>query len=593
MAFDSRFIDELKLNINIVDVVGREVHLKKAGANYKGLCPFHSEKTPSFMVNEEKQIFNCFGCGEKGDVIRFVQRFFNLDFLDAVDKLCEENGIRKPERSGGPRIDYDKYYEINAKAARFFFRRLTEGPNAGYSYIRGRGITDQTISHFGLGYAPSDFTSLTRHLLSEGVEGKDMIKLGLAAEGRKGLYDKFRNRLIFPIFNTQGKVIGFGGRALDDSKPKYLNSAESEIFLKKNNLYALNFTKKEITDANQAILVEGYMDVISLYQNGVRNVAASLGTALTENQARLVGRYSKNVILSYDSDEAGVKAALRGVGVMKSAGINVRVLSVTDGKDPDEFIKAHGREAFGRLVEGSVPGTAFMLESEKKHYNLNSDIGIISYINGVTPILKSLSPVEQDIYIRKLADEFNISEHSIIAEVHTESSQKENPRTGNAGSARNTNSRTADDSALRLEMSLLILAMNNTRYLKNFDEDGIDFRGDISRKVLAVIRSLCDCEENGTHSIEIRRILDELDPEEETVFERFSRIIKIGPDDEAFYRECRAGCRINALKEKRIELLTQVQVAEKMGSVQDITALGAKLVEIDNLIRETMEEKNA
>ena len=594
MAFDSRFIDELKMNINIVDVVGREVSLKKSGSSYKGLCPFHSEKTPSFIVNEEKQIYNCFGCGEKGDVIRFVQRYYGLDFLDSVDKLCDEYGIKKPERGGGRSIDYEKYYDINAEAARFFFSKMTEGPNPGYTYIRGRGISDSIISKFGLGYAPDDFTSLTKHLLSKGVSGKDMIKLGLAAEGRRGLYDKFRNRVMFPIFNTQGKVIGFGGRALGDAKPKYLNSPESEIFLKKNNLYALNFTKKDIADAGFAILVEGYMDAISLYQNGVRNVAASLGTALTDNQAKLIGRYSKNIVLSYDSDDAGIKAALRGVGVMRNAGHSVKVLSVTDGKDPDEFIKARGKEAFLGLVADASAGTAFILESEKRKYDLNTDIGVISYISGITPILKSLSPVEQDIYVKKLAGEFNISESSILAEIHTDSAGGINRNERMRSFERNRRyNQTLDDSDVRIELSLAVLAMNNTRYLKNYEQDGIAFRSGLSRKIMAVIKALDDGQENGMHSIEMERILEKLDPEEESVFRKFCKITRIGPDDEAFYKECRAGCKVSMLKQRRLEILSDISVAEKIGNVQDVAKLGSELIELDNLIKETMEGKNA
>lgn len=293
MALDNNFIDDLKSRVNIVDVIGREVSLKRAGSNYKGLCPFHNEKTPSFMVSEQKQIFNCFGCGEKGDVIKFVERFYNLSFMEAVEKLCEDNNIEMPQHGGGPRIDYDKYYEINRKAAKYFFDNMKIHGNEGYAYIRKRGLTDETIAKFGIGFAPDGWTGLYDHLHKEGVSDEDMLKLGLVSRGKKSLYDKFRRRVMFPIFNTTGKLIGFGGRAVGDDMPKYLNSAESEIFLKKNNLYGLNFSKKDIDDNDKAVLVEGYMDAISLFQNGVRNVVASLGTALTENQARLLERYTK------------------------------------------------------------------------------------------------------------------------------------------------------------------------------------------------------------------------------------------------------------------------------------------------------------
>ena len=595
MAFDNRFIDELKMNINIVDVVGKEVSLKKSGSNHKGLCPFHSEKTPSFMVNEEKQIFNCFGCGEKGDVIRFVQRFYNLSFMDAVDKLCEEYGIKRPDYSGGKRIDYDKYYEINAKAARFFYKNLTGGPNIGYSYLKGRGLTDHTIASFGLGYAPDSWNSLTDHLRKEGVSDADMVKLGLASEGKKGIYDKFRDRVMFPIFSTNGKVIGFGGRAIGDIKPKYLNSPESEIFLKKNNLYALNFTKKDISERDHVIMVEGYMDVISLFQSGVRNVAASLGTALTDNQAKLISRYTKNVVLSYDSDNAGIKAALRGISIMKGQSLNVKVLTVDDGKDPDEFVKKHGREAFERLVKKAVPGTEFRLNALKVGYSFDNDTDVLDYINRVVPVLRNLNPVEQNIYIKKLSDEFGLSESSITAEVHTGGGVQSTRPKAASTSANNIRKRdtVSDDRDIRLEMSLLILAVNNTRYLKCFEDDSIVFRSGRSRNILAAMNQLCDDAENGIHSIELNKIFALLDPEDEEYFRKFTKIIKIGPDDEAFYHECRTAYKINALKDKRLELLQRISVSEKMGSSKETAELGMQLVEINNLIKETMEDNNA
>lgn len=589
MAFDNRFIDELKMNIDIVDVIGKEVSLKKAGSNYKGLCPFHSEKTPSFMVSEEKQIFNCFGCGEKGDLIKFVQRFYNLSFMDAIDKLCEDYGIKKPTFEKKSHVDYDKYYEINAKAARFFFDSLTRSANPGYGYLKKRGLTDKTITTFGLGYAPDSFNALVDYLRSIDVSDDDMVKLGLAARGKKDIYDKFRNRVMFPIFNPSGKVIGFGGRAIGDVMPKYLNSPESEIFIKKNNLYALNFTKKYISDMDHVVMVEGYMDVISLYQNGVKNVAASLGTALTENQSRLISRYTKNAVLSYDSDNAGVAAAIRGISIMKGAGLNVKVLRIEDGKDPDEYIKKHGKEAFERLVKKAVSGTEFRLTALESGFDFSNVDDILEYINRAVPILKELNPVEQNIYIKKLASRFGLSEQSIAAEINT--GLVETKRTNNSRKNRvNLSKKASDDRDIRLEMSLLILAMNNTRYLKCFDEDDIAFRSANAREILAVLRNLSDESENGMHSIRLEDILARLDPELEDFFINFTKIIKIGPDDEVFYKECRTTYKLNALNDKKLELLHKISLSEKMGSGAETAALGEELVALNKLIRETMED---
>ena len=602
MAWDN-FIDELKMQVNIVDVVGREVSLKKAGANYKGLCPFHSEKTPSFMVNEEKQIFNCFGCGEKGDVIKFVQSYYKLPFMEAVEKLCNEYGIKMPEkRHSGPKKDYSRYYEINAKAARFFYNSLGTRGNKGLAYLHRRGLSKDTIVKFGLGYAPPSGTALVSYLKSENVTDEEMLRLGLANRGNNGLYDKFRDRVIFPIINTQDKVIGFGGRAIGDIKPKYLNSPESEIFLKKNNLFGLNFTKNEISSEDRAIIVEGYMDVISLYQSGVRNVAASLGTALTDNQARLLCRYSKNIVLSYDSDNAGINAALRGISVISAAGGKPRVLTVSDGKDPDEFIQKNGREAFLKLADEAVPAAEFRLALARQGHDLSTDTGVLDYLESVVPVLRELGPVEQDLYIRRLSEEFGISDHAILMSVQTEDRRRRRVsprRPAGAASAQSRSDRRRDSQIgidERIEISFALLAMNNTRYLKRFEEDGIEFRSGLASHIISAVNTLNDTAENGIHCVDPELITHMLDPDEESRFRRYAGSIRIGADDEAFYRETRSSYLINNYKMEKAELLNELAIAEKTGRQDDIEELAARLIRLDNLINktnQTMEERNA
>ncbi len=590
MAWDNNFIDELKMQINIVDVVGREVQLKKSGANYKGLCPFHSEKTPSFMVNEEKQIFNCFGCGEKGDAIRFVQSYYKLPFMEAVEKLCGEYGIKMPEYSSRPKIDYDKYYEINAKAARFYYNCLGIPGNSGLAYFKKRGLQKETISRFGLGYAPDSWTALTDHLRKQGVSDQDMLKLGLAKQGKNGLYDKFRNRVVFPIINVQGKVIGFGARALDDSKPKYLNSDESDIFLKKNNLFGLNLSRKDISDEDKVIIVEGYMDLISLYQSGIHNVAASLGTALTDNQARLLCRYTKNAVLSYDSDNAGVNAALRGIDVITKAGGKVRILSIDDGKDPDDYVKAHGKEAFLKLVDKAVTGTDFELNNAKKGFDLTKDTDILEYVEHVVPVLRKLGPIEQDIYVKKLSKLYNISEYAINMSIRTEGENR-TPSYSDVRRKERTSENTDRDT--RVEMSLLVLAMNNVNYLRRIREDGLIFRSQLSEKILSVEESLAQDLTQGNHRIDEKLVFRELEPDEESVFAHYLRSIELGPDDEAFYIETRAGYQIDRLKEERAEILNDIAVAEKLERPDEMERLAGRLIEIDSLIKKAMEECNA
>ncbi len=408
-------VEEIKNRANIVDVIGRVVNLKKAGSNYKGLCPFHNEKTPSFIVSEEKQIFTCFGCGESGDVISFVEKYNNLDFKGACELLAGEYGIEMDASFGGnPRKK--ELHEVNRLAARFFYRALREKANPAYTYMKGRGISEETMNSFGIGYADGQWDSLIRALEAQGIKRDTLIEVGLATSSGGRVYDKFRDRVIFPIINTGGKVIGFGGRILGDGTPKYLNSPESIVFQKKNNLYGLNLTGREVKKADRIILVEGYMDVISLYQAGVRNVAASLGTALTENQATLIKRYTKNVVLSYDADEAGQNAAMRGTDILYQADCQARVLRVTDGKDPDEFIQSQGREAFDQLVENAQAYGDFKIRRFREKYDLADEQQRLAFLREMITELRKMKPMEADLYIRKVAEETGISERAIRME---------------------------------------------------------------------------------------------------------------------------------------------------------------------------------
>ena len=593
MAYDN-FTDELKNQLNIVDIIGREVTLKKSGSNYMGRCPFHNEKTPSFSVNEGKQFYHCFGCGKSGDVISFVQEYYKLPFMEAVEKLATENGIKLPERrSRGPKIDYDKYYGINAKAARFFYNCLGIRGNKGLAYFRKRGLSRDTITAFGLGYAPPSGHALVDHLRNEGVTDEDMLKLGLASQGKEGIYDRFRDRVMFPIISTQDKVIGFGGRAIGDYKPKYLNSHESEIFLKKNNLFGLNLTKKEIDKQQRAIIVEGYMDMISLYQSGVRNVAASLGTALTINQARLLCRYSKNIVLSYDSDQAGINAALRGIDVIIDAGGKPRVMNVTDGKDPDDFVKAHGREAYLQLADNAVPAAEYKLNILRNGMDLSNDIGVLEYIERVVPVLKELGPVEQDIYVRKLSAEFGISESAILMAVRAGGDN--NIPVNNIGSSSRPASisreaaKRAENSGYydRFEIAFAVLAMHDPRYIRRFHEDGIVFGYALANKIVLAVESLCNESQTAVRGISKEKVFEVLDPDEEAEFRRQLILIQIGPDDEAFYKETRAGYLAGKYRDEKAEVTNRIAVAEKMGNTDEIEKLAARLIELDSLISNT------
>ena len=416
-------IEEIKSRCDIVDVISDYMQLKSSGSNYTGLCPFHSEKTGSFMVSKSKQIYKCFGCNAGGDVISFVMRYENVDFMDAVKILARRCGItleRNISEEEKQKIqEINKFREIHTEAARFYFANLLGTKNPGYEYLKKRGLSDKIIKKFGLGYSLNSWNSLMNYLLAKGYDKTDLVKCGLVTHKTETnkYFDRFRNRVMFPIFNYNGKVIGFGGRVLDDSLPKYLNSPETLVFNKRLNLYGLNISKKSIKD-DTLILVEGYMDLISLYQNNIENVVATLGTALTIEQARLIRKFAKNVIISYDSDQAGQNATLRAIDILLQADIKVKILNLKDCKDPDDFIKKYGFEGYKKAMEDSDYYIKYKIDILKKKYNLNNDSQKMSFVEESTLMLKKLkSPIEKDLYAKYLSDLTNISIESIRASV--------------------------------------------------------------------------------------------------------------------------------------------------------------------------------
>lgn len=416
-------IDEVKNRCDIVSVISQYISLKNSGSNYSGLCPFHNEKTGSFHVNQKKQIYKCFGCGEGGDVINFIMKIENLDFIEAVKLLAEKNGIEfKTNLSEADKAKMESIklmQDIHLKAARYYFANLINSKNAGYDYLKKRGLSDKIIKKFGLGYSLNAWNSLMQYLLSIGYEKKDLVKSGLITHKENGdkYYDRFRNRVMFPIFDYRGNVIGFGGRVLDDSLPKYLNSPDSLLFNKRFNLYGLNYAKKSISN-DTLILVEGYMDLISLYEHGIENVVATLGTALTNEQGKLIKRYASTAIISYDSDDAGVKATLRAIEILRGQNINVKVLNLKDCKDPDDFIKKYKKEGFLKAIEDSVSHIVFQINILKRRFDFNKDEHLIKFAKEAALIIKSLSsPVEKDYYIKYVSKEFNISLEAMKEEV--------------------------------------------------------------------------------------------------------------------------------------------------------------------------------
>ncbi|MEG1067233.1 MAG: DNA primase [Anaerovoracaceae bacterium] len=570
-SYSNSAIEDLKNQINIVDVIGRVVPLKKTGSNHKGVCPFHNEKTPSFVVSEQKQFFTCFGCGAKGDAIEFVKRYYNLEFSEAVEKIATENGITLEKNA------YDNnreiYYDINKQAASFFYKAFSEKANKGYSYMKNRGFDDNILKKYGVGYADEEWDSLYKYFMSKEVNVDHLVELGLVSLSKGKYYDKFRNRVIFPIISTNGKVIGFGGRAIGDDNPKYLNSAESKIFQKKNNLYGFNISRQEVGKEGQAILVEGYMDTVSLYQFGVRNVVASLGTALTENQAKLLKRYTNQVILSYDSDNAGQAATLRGLDILSREGCKVKVLQVDDGKDPDEFIRKNGKNAFIKLIDNALPLIDYKLENIKEGIDFSQNEGKIDYLKKATEILKTISPIENDIYIQKLSKELKISEGAIRMEILGKDSKVSQDH-------ENTRWQTEVASDIEtvtiLEKNILKIVFTNDKYIEKVSLDREILQSDFSNKIFELVVE----EYNKNNFIDTKKIMDAVDPKESKLLQQILDEVIIGGKEEQVYNDCLQTFRQNNLAKEEQELITLLSLADEENNTDKIRELTQKLIEV-------------
>ena len=423
MAIPEQFVDELVSRTDIVDLVSGYVRLNKKGNNYWGLCPFHSEKTASFSVSPDKQICYCFGCHKGGGAINFFMEMENLSFVEAVQQLAQRAGMQVPESNydKGRKEKRERLLEMNKEAARYFHAQLYTSAGAqALDYLRRRGLSQATLTNFGLGFAPDSWDGLLNVLAEKGYDKKMVLEGGLAVSNDKGrIYDRFRNRVMFPIIDVRGSVIGFGGRVMDDSKPKYLNSPEGLIYNKSRNLFALNIAKK--TKEGRIILTEGYMDTIALHQAGFDCAVASLGTALTPDHAQLLARYTKEAVIAYDGDGAGVAAAQRAIPLLEKAGLKVKVLQMRGAKDPDEFIKAYGRDAFAKLLDESTNHIEYRLEKIKSKYDLKDDAQRIEFLREATGLIASLSSaVEREIYGGRAAQAAGISAEAMAQEVKKE-----------------------------------------------------------------------------------------------------------------------------------------------------------------------------
>lgn len=422
MAFSAVFIDELIEKNPIEDVVASYVSLTTKSGRLWGLCPFHGEKTPSFTVSSDKQLYYCFGCGKGGGVINFIMDIENLDYPDAVRFLAKRAGLTVPEDGKyiSSSVSKTHLYNVNREAARIFHGNLIapEGAEA-LAYLTGkRGLKMGTITRFGLGFAPNAWDSMIKALTAKGFTQKEIIDAGLAvaSKANKGCYDRFRNRIIFPIIDVAGNVVGFSGRVMDDSQPKYLNSPDTPVFNKSKNLFAINYAKK--SKVGRIVLTEGNMDAVMLHQAGIDSAVASCGTALTEEQARLIAKYTDEVVLAYDSDEAGTKATRKAIGILNRQDLRVKVLRMQGAKDPDEFIRKNGAEAFRTLLERSENHVEYRLALLQSQYDLSKDDNKVQYIKDAVTLIGDLNnAVEREVYGGRAAQAAGVSYESIAAEI--------------------------------------------------------------------------------------------------------------------------------------------------------------------------------
>ena len=420
MALPDSFIQELLSKNDIESVASSYVAFKRRGRNLVGLCPFHGEKTASFNLYPETNSFYCFGCGAGGDVITFIKRIENLDYIDAVKFLADRSGLKMPEQKNEndqvSRLRL-RILEANREAARIFHKALylPEGKIA-LDYYHSRGYTDATIKHFGLGFAPQSWDYLLKALRAKGFKDDELIAAFLAARGRNGgIYDVFRNRVMIPIIDIRGNVVGFGGRVLDDSKPKYINTESTLAFSKSRNLFALNFAKNEGRELN---LCEGYMDVIAMHQAGFTNTVAALGTSFPEEQMQLIARYADRINLIFDADGAGQKATRRAIDNLRKTGLDVRVVTIPNGKDPDEFIKNNGAAAFKLLLDRAANAVEHRLLEIGRAHNLQTSEGKLAYYSEAAKLLAALdSPVERDLYAGRLSEILSVSKEAILQEI--------------------------------------------------------------------------------------------------------------------------------------------------------------------------------
>ena len=547
MRYSEDILDEIRNRLDIVEVISEYVPLKQSGKGHKGLCPFHQEKTPSFMVDSERQIFHCFGCGEGGNIFSFIMKIEKVNFPEAVKMLAEKAGVQLPtvkNQDDGVYRERDFILRLNDIAANYYQRNLfqEQGKNA-FQYLANRNFKKETIQKYHLGYALSGYEHLTSLLAQKKVKVSDLIKAGLAVKSKKSgnVVDYFRNRIIFPIMNLQGRIIAFGGRVLDDNLPKYINSPETPVYSKGKHLYGLFQAKKSIRQKNQIIIMEGYTDVLMAHQYGFENAVASLGTALTTQQIDLMKRYADEVIIAFDSDTAGKNATLRSLNLVKKVGVKIRIISLPAESDPADVLLKNGDKYFSILIKKALPLIDYKLEVLMQHYNPETSEGKVSIVRELFQDLNGInSQLELQAEVKKIAEKLELQEESMLKDLNR---FRKGNRTLPSISAKNV----AEETHVNAEKILIGKILQNRENIKKiFSELEVDyFTVTEHREILSVIK---DFYEKG-EKIDIQKIMDKLGNQKE--INLLSQIMMkdvVSSDEESFKRS------INAIKKYRLQL---------------------------------------
>ena len=520
--YSDELIEEIRQNNDIVDVISQYVHLKRSGRNFFGLCPFHNEKSPSFSVSPDKQIFHCFGCGVGGNVYSFLMKIEGINFIEAVQTLAERANIVLPTLENSADSAKEelkaKVFKVNEYAADFYHKNLYK-PEAkmAQEYVKKRKLTNGTLEAFQIGFS-GKFNELYQELKKQGFQDQEMLESGLVNRNERGQYiDRYRNRLMFPICDARGRVIAFGGRVLDDSKPKYINSPENVVYSKGRNLFGLNVAKKG--DLKKILIVEGYMDVISLHQRGITNVVAPLGTALTEQQGWLLRKNAEQIILSFDSDEAGLNAKIRAMDILQNMGCDIRVLQMEGAKDPDEYIIKYGNARFSNLIEKAISVLEFKVKLLKRDLNLENINDKIKFLNEIAKLIAKIdNTIERELYIDKISREYQISKEAIYAEVNkltyaSEKSEKTLEKTQVPVIHKKVEQKIIPKSVKRRENTVLSILLTGKLEFYEILKQNIqveDFKDELNQKILKKLY-----EEFQKSNNNINSILDNLTEEEQ------------------------------------------------------------------------------